>query len=54
MADRKAYFVGEGIDRLAINGTIVFMCKSVDNVNFKIYFRIQNIYEKMILIFQQN
>lgn len=31
ISDRKAVFVGEGIDRLNINGTIVFLCKSVDN-----------------------
>ncbi|CAD8157601.1 unnamed protein product [Paramecium pentaurelia] len=31
ISDRKAVFVGEGIDRLNINGTIVFICKSIDN-----------------------
>lgn len=31
ISDRKAVFVGEGIDRLNINGTIVFLCKSIDN-----------------------
>lgn len=30
VSDRKAVFIGEGIDRLNINGTILFVCKSVD------------------------
>ncbi|CAD8067423.1 unnamed protein product [Paramecium sonneborni] len=31
ISDRRAVFVGEGIDRLMINGTIVFVCKSIDH-----------------------
>ncbi|CAD8068172.1 unnamed protein product [Paramecium sonneborni] len=36
ISDRRAVFVGEGIDRLMINGTIVFVCKSIDqNIEYQ-------------------
>ncbi|CAD8155225.1 unnamed protein product [Paramecium pentaurelia] len=36
ISDRRAVFVGEGIDRLMINGTIVFVCKSIDhNIDYQ-------------------